>query len=92
MTKKRHNASNFGKFERGPEEARKTNATNVGADPGRWQVGRSPTLKPTKVTLSIMILYNSENSIRDMRSFCGSIVLSQQCREIYFISLTVVNP
>jgi len=28
-----------------------------------------PTLKPTKVTLFAMILYNSENNIRDLRPF-----------------------
>jgi len=31
--------------------------------------GRSP-LKPTKVTLFTVILYNSENSILDIRPFC----------------------
>jgi len=35
---------------------------------GDW--GDRPPLKPTKVTLFTMILYNSENSIRDIRPFC----------------------
>jgi len=34
------------------------------------RLGRSLSLKPTKVTLFTMILYNSENSIRDIRLFC----------------------
>jgi len=29
-----------------------------------WRLGRSPTLKPTKVTLFTIILYNWENNIR----------------------------
>jgi len=37
-----------------------------GADPE----GAISPLKPTKVTLFIMILYNSENSICDLRPFC----------------------
>jgi len=45
-------------------------------------------LKLTKVTLFTIILYNSENGISDIRS----IVLSQQCCEVYFISRIVVNP
>jgi len=32
-------------------------------------IERSPPLKPTKVTLFTMILYYSENSIRDIRLF-----------------------
>jgi len=31
-------------------------------------------LKPTKVTLSTMILYNSENSIRDIKPFCSPLI------------------
>ena len=34
------------------------------------RLGWSPPLKPTKVTLLAMILYYSENSIRDTRPFC----------------------
>jgi len=43
-----------------------------GADPegGDWVI--SP-LKPTKVTVFIMILCNSQNSIRDIRPFCGKL-------------------
>jgi len=36
------------------------------ADPGR----RSLSLKPKKVTLFTMIFHNSENSIRDIGTFC----------------------
>jgi len=32
--------------------------------------GRSPLLKPKKVTFFIVIFYNSENNIRDARPFC----------------------
>jgi len=39
------------------------------ADPGR-AIGAISSLKPTKVTLFTMILYNSENNIRDTRPFC----------------------
>ena len=34
-----------------------------------------PALKPTKVTLFTIILYNSENDIRDVRPFLLSIAL-----------------
>jgi len=37
-------------------------------------------------------MYNSENSIGDKNASVPSSVLSQQCCEVYFISLTVVNP
>jgi len=40
-----------------------------GTDPG-GRLGRSPSLKPMKVTFFTMILYNSENSICDIRLFC----------------------
>jgi len=41
------------------------------ADPGEAIGVIAPTpLKPTKVTLYATILHNSENSIRDIRSFC----------------------
>jgi len=33
------------------------------------RLGRSPTLKPTKVTFFTIILYNSENNIHDIRPF-----------------------
>ena len=38
-----------------------------GSSGGR--LGRSPPLKPTKVTFFAIILYNSENNIRDIRPF-----------------------
>ena len=34
----------------------------------------------------------TRKSIRDIRRFCHPFVLSQQCCEVNFISLTVVNP
>jgi len=37
---------------------------------GGSRVRRSPLLKPTQVTLFTMILYNLENSNRDIESFC----------------------
>jgi len=56
-------------------------------DPG-GPIATSKTFK----TLFTMILYNSENSIR-YQAILPSIVLSQQCCELYFISrLTAVNP
>jgi len=39
----------------------------AGADP---EGGDRPALRPAKVTLFTMILYNSENSIRDIKPFC----------------------
>ena len=42
----------------------------IGVNPRGWRLGRSPPLKPAKVTLFTMILYNTEKSIRDIRSFC----------------------
>jgi len=43
---------------------KKTAGSRGGSKGGDWP------LKPTKVTLFTMILYNSENSIRDIRPFC----------------------
>ena len=40
---------------------------NARADP---EGGGSPALKTMKVTIFTMIVYNSENSIRDIRLFC----------------------
>ena len=37
----------------------------TGADPGGVRLGRLLPLKPTKVTLFAIVLYNSENNIRD---------------------------
>jgi len=41
---------------------------STGADPER---GAIAPLKPKKVTLFTMILYNSENNIRDTRPLCS---------------------
>jgi len=53
------------------------NDANICTQQGRIQregrADRSPSLKPTKVTLFTMIMYNSENSIRDMRPFCRQL-------------------
>jgi len=38
------------------------------------------------------MIYNSENSIRDIKAILSSIVLSQQCCEVYFIPLTAAKP
>jgi len=51
----------------------------------RGQMGRSRPLKPKKETLFTMILYNSENSIRD-KAILSSIVFSQQCCEVLYTS------
>jgi len=40
-----------------------------GADPRKVDWG-DPRVKPTTVDLLTMILYNSENSVRDLRPFC----------------------
>ena len=39
----------------------------AGSDP---EGGAIAPLKPAKVTLFTMVLYNSENNIRDIRPFC----------------------
>jgi len=36
----------------------------------RGELGQSSPVKSTKVSIFTMILYNSENSIRDIRRFC----------------------
>jgi len=41
---------------------------------GEGPLGRSPPVKPTKVTLCTIILYNSEKIIRDMRPVCSCFV------------------
>jgi len=38
-----------------------------------------------------MILFNSENSIRNTKAILSFTDLPQKCCEVYFISLTVVN-
>ena len=62
--------------------------THVYVTQGGYRGGEISPLKLMKVTLFTMILYNSENNIRDWRP---SIYLSQQCCEVYFISLTVAT-
>jgi len=52
-------------------------------------IGAIVSLKPTKAALFMVTWYNSENSIRDLKTILSSIVLSQQCCEVHFISLTV---
>ena len=39
----------------------------TGTDPGGGAIGTISPLNPTKVTFFTMILYNSENSVRDIR-------------------------
>jgi len=56
------------------------------------RLGRSPLLKLTKVTLFAMILYNSENSIRDIRPFRRPLFCRSSVVEVFNTSLTVVNP
>ena len=51
-----------------------TNCINIewiysGGSRGGGATGTIPPLKPAKVTLFAMILYNSENNIRDVGSF-----------------------
>jgi len=57
-----------------------------GADPEKaiWTIALP--LKPVKVTLFTMILYNLENSIRDVEPFLPFTVLLQQSCEVYLIS------
>jgi len=54
-------------------------------------IGAIAPLKPTKITLFTMILYNSENSIHEFEAILPSTILSQQCCDVYFISLTIVT-
>jgi len=49
-----------------------SNLLPSGADPG-GRFGRSPLLKPMKVTFFTMILYNLENSICDFKPFCSPL-------------------
>ena len=60
----------------------------TGANPGE---AIAPP-KTYELTLFTMILYDSENRIRNTRPFLSSIVLWQKFCEVYFISLKVVNP
>jgi len=46
-----------------PQKMRGENTFLVTVPAGTYPGGRSPSLKPTKVTLFTIILYNSENNI-----------------------------
>ena len=52
----------------------KENRRFINRDSEQWRSQgrgeRLPSLKPKKITLFIMIFYNSENSFRDLRPFC----------------------
>ena len=62
----------------------------TGADLGGCGWSDSPSLQPAKVTLFIMNLYNSENNIRDIRSFCLSLFCESKFVTNSYSSL--VNP
>ena len=62
------------------------NSVNQFAVRGRGAIA-PPPVKPTKVTLFIMIFYNSGISIRNIRPFCRALFC-----EVCLISLTAVNP
>jgi len=62
----------------------------TGANPGGAIEAIAPP-KTYELTLFTMIVYNSENSIRNTKLFCHPF-LSQKCCEVYFITLNVVNP
>jgi len=64
-------------------------ASQIGADPGG--LGRSPPLKPTKVTLFAMIFHNAEINIRDVRSFCRPLFCYSSVIEVYFFPLTIAK-
>jgi len=55
-------------------------------------IGANAPLKPTIVALFTRVLYNSQNTIRNLKAILSSIVLSQQCFEVYLISLTAEKP
>jgi len=55
------------------------------------RLGRSPPLKPTKVTLFTMILYNTENSIRDIRPFCRPLFCHSSVAKHTSALLQLVN-
>jgi len=55
-------------------------------------VGQSPHLKPTTVALSTMILYNSENSIRYMRSFYLHLSYNSKAVETWLPKITEIAP
>jgi len=55
---------------------------------GRIQRGGAiALLKPTKVALFTMIVYNSENNVHDYRPFCRPLFCHSSVCEVYFISL-----
>jgi len=58
----------------------------------RGAIAAIAPLKPTKVTLFTMTLYNLEKEHWHYEATLRSTVLSQQRCEVYFISLAVVNP
>ena len=68
-----------------------TALVKTGANPGGAIQAIAPP-KTYELTLFTMSVYNSENSIPNTRPILSSIVLSQKCCEVYFISLKVVNP
>jgi len=61
---------------------------------GRIQSGATVVIAPlktTNVSLFTIIVYNSENNIRDISPFCH-LLFCHGGPEVHFISLTVVNP
>jgi len=60
-----------------------------GVDPVWGQLGRSPSAKPTKVTFFTMIFLQFVKQHSRYKAILSSIVLPQQCCEVYFIFLTV---
>jgi len=62
--------------------------TEPEVDPGRVDC---PALKPIKATLFTMIVYNLENSIRDIRPFYHQLFCHSSVMK-YASSCTVVNP
>jgi len=60
--------------------------------PNGGRLGRSPHLKPTKVSFFTTIFYNSEKKHSRYKAILPSILLSQQYCEVKIISLTVAKP
>jgi len=56
---------------------------------GQIQGGRLPPVKPKRVTFFTTILYNSEKSIRDIRTLCRLLFYHSS---VVKHSFTVVNP
>ena len=61
-----------------------------GANPG-GVIGVIAPLKPTKVTLFTIILYNSENSTLDIRPFCRALLCHSSVVK-HTSSLAVAKP